>query len=323
MDIIWILLLILLAVFLLIGLYYLWQFWQGKFVIYNSNNLGNLLLYYFSGLAKAWQRGENFIWSWWNHTGKPMHPILAQLPTSVPLNSEMQKQLQGLSINTAYAVTEWENPQGWLRVMQPTVQEIMAACLQGMGHDTQHQETNPIVIHFRCSDGPFNRHPSYAWNTYAWYTQILERIKADSSYKLQRLLSMTKPIVKHITLLACHTHLSCPRNQHACSEYAQDFKTFLEEQGYTVDIKCGSLDLDYATMLRASTLIAAISSFSTLAAVARRGQSYLPMPPLNSEMSKLTSPNLQYIPGEHLHHARVKDYYDIKTVCQQLRTSSN
>src|SRR5579884_3304542 len=155
MDILWAFLLILLVLLLLVGLYSLFQFWQGKFLVYNSNNLGNLLLYYFSGLAKAWQRGENFTWRWWNNTGKPMHPLLAQLPTSIPLNLERKEQLHGLPINTARAVTEWEQPQGWLQVLQPDIQRIMAECFQRMGHKTQHQATHPIVIHFRCSDGPF------------------------------------------------------------------------------------------------------------------------------------------------------------------------
>src|SRR5579885_3146537 len=123
------LLLGILIALVIVGLYFLWQFWQGRFVVYNTNNLGNLLLYYFAGMAKAWQRGENFVWQWINRTGKPMHPFLAQLSASLPANPEMQAKLRGIPISMASAVTEWERPQGWLRVMQPVVQERIREAL--------------------------------------------------------------------------------------------------------------------------------------------------------------------------------------------------
>jgi hypothetical protein len=302
----WLLFGILMGLLLIFVLYYTWQFWRGRFIIHSHTNLGNLLLYYFSGMAKTWQRGENFTWEWINRTGKPTHPVIAQLPTSLPLNPKIQKQLQGLHINTIRAVDEWEYPTGWLQVMRPVVSETMTSALAKLGHNIQNREENPIVIHFRCSDTPFNRHPTYVLNRYPWYKQILERI----------------PHNRQITLMACHTHLSCERNEKACSDYVQDFKSYLESLGYTVNVQCKSIAEDFATMLQASTLITAISSFSTLAALVRQGPSYLPVPH-DRPMDRLVSEGLHYIPGGRLDHSQVKDYYDIETVCQQLRASNN
>src|SRR5437868_6359740 len=313
MELLGMILLGILIALVIIGLYYLWQFWQGRFVIYHSNNLGNLLLYYFAGLAKAWQRGEQFVWQWFNRTGKPMHPLLAQLPSSLPLNPEMQTKLRGIPINMAYVVTEWERPTGWLYVMQAPIREIMLESLAKLGHTIQNQDSNPIVIHFRCSDIPYNRHPSYMWQKYSWYHQILDTIKFHEEVWVYDTFSgppEPKPKVRHIILLSCSTHLSCSRNQQACSDYTADFKAYLEELGYTVEVRCGSINEDLATMLQASTFIGAISSLSTMAAVARQGQSYIPHPPRCRKDWHAWEPHIYYTPGGRLDHAQVKDYYD-------------
>ena len=177
--------------------------------------------------------------------------------------------------------------------------------------------TYDIVVHFRCSDVPFNRNPDYTFLFYDYYGTIINNlhcIKVDNKkYKLM--------------LMFCPNHRNKNQDQlQACKEYAINLRNYLSslECVDNVQMCCQSIEHDFATMIYCPILISSGSSMASVASIARSGLSILPSPNKSNklEMRGKIYPNLNVVYVDvtkaRLYHSKVKDYLDYKSVCEKL-----
>lgn len=106
------------------------------------------------------------------------------------------------------------------------------------------------VVHFRCSDVPFSKHPEYTLLPKEYYKFVSDEIM--------------KRDVENIVIITCNTHLSHPLS-YKCSEYSLTIKNWLED--YTnldtsIDNSCQNVKETYEIFLGSKMLISTGGSFS-------------------------------------------------------------
>jgi len=331
MNVVAIVAITLLVLFVVVGVAWYWRavHYTGEIIVVDSNNVGNLLLLYFQSMANALQRQQDFQVRWVAKPHLKLSSLIRQLPTQLPYSRLASSTLMKLKMRAATtkpgqfadAVTHWEAKSSMLQLMQPYIRQHLGDSLSALGYDRCPFEGTDVVIHFRCSDSPFNRHPLYTLLRYEYYTTILRFLQ-------RRYFQRDK---MKVVVLSCGAHGGNPQWRRACAAYSEDLERHLLSEahdGLQVDIRCGSIESDLAAMMYAPVLISAGSSMSSIAALARRHPwSILP--------STLRDPNLEGIIYEgvcylnatayRLPHEQVPDYLNTTHVCSLLRspTSNN
>lgn len=112
------------------------------------------------------------------------------------------------------------------------------------------------VIHFRCSDIPFNKHHEYHIPKDGMLHWIAEELKVRG-YKTAIILNCTK-------------HLSEDGNDKYCKDFLDHYVGILTEHGISVRFQCKDLLEDFATMYYSPLLVSLNgSSFSLAAGMAK------------------------------------------------------
>ena len=113
------------------------------------------------------------------------------------------------------------------------------------------------VVHFRCSDVPFCKHPEYPLLPKEYYKFVADEIM--------------KRDVENIVIITCNTH-----NQHPlaykCSDYSSTIKGWLES--YTnlevsIDDSCQGIKETYEIFLGSKVLISSGGSFSFIPGITK------------------------------------------------------
>jgi len=97
------------------------------------------------------------------------------------------------------------------------------------------------VIHFRCSDIPFNRHISYhipKKNMIVWVANILKEKKMNQAI-----------------FLTCNKHLSSSNEKQLCSKFKDIYIELFKNEGITLILSCNDVRTDLATMFYSPLLI--------------------------------------------------------------------
>ena len=122
--------------------------------------------------------------------------------------------------------------------MEPCVPKCMYAPV--LQHCCQTCEKTPIdnvVIHYRMSDSPFNRHSEYPLLRYSYFKQCLRNVSGSSN----------------IVVLCCPKRYDwqwASSQTRAVQAYAADFKQWLESEGFNnVDVTSSDIDTDFAECL--------------------------------------------------------------------------
>jgi len=116
------------------------------------------------------------------------------------------------------------------------------------------------VIHFRCSDSPFNKHPYYHLTPRASVEWMAEAI-IERGYK-------------SAILLNCNKHYS--NNDDPCRKYAEFYTSIFENKGIDIEQHCGSVLEDFALMVYSPLLVGmGTSSFSFMAGISKKPNSSL------------------------------------------------
>lgn len=200
----------------------------------------------------------------------------------------------------------WHTPGARiLHVITPVIQRIITQCLAALP-----KFSNEVVIHFRCSDGPYNRHWGYEFVTYQFYIDAM------------KLAGVTRG--SQIVVLACDTWGS---TNNICTKYTDKLIEFLQNQGYSVEKTCDTVRHDFNRMVQARVLISGGigSSLSYMAALASNQTAILPTtiaaqgqrPSLENHKYN-TRRGLTFLHNNRLSHSAVKDYSDIAAVHSQL-----
>lgn len=263
------------------------------------NAIGNILCSYFYLMGKAWHKGEKFKSEWIHEF---VNDFYLNLPREIdpPPNANIpnydNSKRGGFEVVSSWVVDSEEAKAFW-DAMKPHVHDIIKNSLEKS--NLVIEQKNP-VLHFRCSDVPFNRQGGYRFSKYQFFKDSLKGYK-------------------EVDILACHTHLSEEKNKKACEKYVEYLKKELEAEGIKVNIACGHYFEDFARMFYAPVVISHGSSMSFMAGYFGNGE-LLTTGHIWDEFADFTDCKICSHPrSAQLLHSEVKDYYDVDTVHQQLK----
>lgn len=259
------------------------------------NAIGNILSKYFYEMGLAWHKKEDYKCAWINDF---VNDFYKALPSQVPYPT-------GLEVPEYNSHTGWEGVSAWTvdseegklfwETMRPYVHKIIDEAL--IKSDLKIDQKVP-VIHFRCSDVPFNRIGSYHLVKYQFYKDGLKGYK-------------------EVDLLSCHSHLSNEKNSNACKEYVRLLSEELSPM--KVNVKCGHYFEDFASMFYAPLVLSTGSSMSFMAGFFGHGKFLTAGHMFDGEKDNSPSCTIcSHPPSINLLHKEVEDYYDIPSVHKLL-----
>ena len=278
----------------------------------NKSNLGNLLVRYFCTVAFAMQKGKEFKPVIYSVKSNKI-PFLNKLPENI----EYTKPVFPVQVQRPFLFSKdlavWEDT-----LLLESIQPLIASTVRSILPNISVNIDFDALIHFRCSDIPFNRHPKYGLQKYKWYRKALE-------------LASKRINISKIAILSCtdHTHRCTAKNfnsgkcnnnnnKEACAKYAKLLQEFLISLGYLVEIKCNSIETDFVTMINAPCLISSGSSMSFMAALTSDNLRIVSVLDTKQHYQR---PNLIYLNTDFLNHSEVSDYYNVTHVNRMLNSN--
>ncbi len=165
------------------------------------------------------------------------------------------------------------------------------------------------VVHFRCSDTPFNKHNQYHMTTSSSVEWMADQIKSRG--------------YDEIILLSCNSHLSLDYD--SCASYIRYYSDIFATSGIRVNQQCSSIYDDFFTMVYSPLLISLnSSSFSFMAGVAKDPDDYISCN-MGIEVDGVyyvqTGADWILDPNQPLLHSDVRDYHDTLDVISRLDNS--
>jgi hypothetical protein len=166
--------------------------------------------------------------------------------------------------------------------------------------------SNTMCIHIRCSDIPFNRATSYNLVSLYFYKKAIQyAISVKKMNKIVFLLCSThrgsKNDKKYITVE------KSVKNQDMCNHYMNFYMTGLKEYNIPIEIKCNTIGTDFYYLKNAGCSIVTSGSFGLYGAYASNNLLILSDNVKNNNYRN----NIIVIHDNIIHHANVKNYYDI------------
>ncbi len=170
------------------------------------------------------------------------------------------------------------------------------------------QQVNVPVVHFRCADAPFIRHPCYHLTKASTVDWMAEKI-IERGYD-------------EVILLSCNKHQSKLINN--CGAFADFYTQVFSEHGIKVTRKCGKVLQDFATMYYAPILISLnSSSYSFMAGIAKDPHNYITSN-MGVESGGIYKKQVQadwlFASEQPLMHCEVNDYSNTTEVTTKLKS---
>uniref|UniRef100_A0A6C0ESE3 PI-PLC Y-box domain-containing protein n=1 Tax=viral metagenome TaxID=1070528 RepID=A0A6C0ESE3_9ZZZZ len=226
-------------------------------------------------------------------------------PKFIKFNEEIYNKLQEINIKNNYEnyedVAFWsvktQEIQNIHNVMKPYMNKIFNDVFEK--NNLQKNIVYPI-IHFRCADTPFVKHPNYSLQKYTYFKKAL--------IKLKETLSFDK-----IIILSCTSHLSNKKNMASCDKYSELLKKELID--YNPEIQCGTNVDDFISMFYAPAVISTLSSFSFMSGFFGNG---LYIQPNFIDNDKECDDCDSEYKGYSIRHSSVEDYHNIDEVYKLL-----
>ena len=277
-------------------------------------HIGNYLSGYFHRFGKAILQQKDFI------EKVDTVNFIKFLPSEVIYNEsdickrtyDKFKELGVTDENSGFFPTaEWfirdENHLNFWLCMKPLVQEILDNAFKKTGVNSY---VDRPIIHFRCSDVPFQRHPDYHLIKYEYYRKALEEINKRTSLNYSK-----------VKILYSNGHLTTNENSNACNIYANSLKQYLQDLNYDVEI-CSNADIeDFANLFYAPAVISTVSSYSFMSGFFGKGI-YISVENLSEDQDKMDCNKCDewMMRGYQLKHRSVEDYLDTDDVISLLRS---
>lgn len=266
-------------------------------------DVGNFICEYFYNYAKSILKREDFVFS------KHESILLKDLPTQIPFNQSLLNLLLEKNINiekleTIGANTLWECNENYAMdiwtVLRPTIHRILEKAIEQSGLKREPLST---IIHFRCADTPFIKHPNYFLQKYSFFKECLDQIN---------------PSEKHIVLMNCSKHKSEQKDQESCSSYIEKLSSYFKSEGYSVEIRCKTNAEDFADLFYAHAVISTGGSFSFMSGFFGKGKFLSTEHILNGKSCTTNECNAVFVRGHNIMHEEVESYYDIDSVYSLL-----
>jgi hypothetical protein len=275
-------------------------------------NMGNYLVIYFYLMGKSFLEGNNFYYKHKNFD------FIKDLPSKVKLNvdirnkliennftiDELVKEEKKIILVAMWTIINKRREQFWL-IMKPQIHSILDKTLR---KNNLYKKIDCPVIHFRCSDIPFIRNGYYFFQKYKFFKDSLNEIKKKLNINY-----------KKVILLSCNFHKSTDLNSEKCNIYAESLKTYLENLGYIVDVKCSSNLEDFATIFYAPAIISTCSSFSFMSGFFSDGLFISEGHYASGSNIKCNDCGDWLKNGYSIEHHDVMDYYDTDSVIKMLK----
>lgn len=173
----------------------------------------------------------------------------------------------------------------------------------------QQMQVDSPVVHFRCSDSPFNKHNEYHIPKESSVVWMAKQVK-DRGYN-------------KVTMLSCNSHRSLDQN--SCQKYSAYYAKIFTDAGIKVETQCNSILSDFTMMVRSPLLVALnASSFSFMAGVAKEPHNFISCnmgKEIKGKYYLQTDVDWILDPQAPLLHADVNDYNDSAAVIAKLHDS--
>jgi len=215
-------------------------------------SMGNRLVEYFTHLGENFRQGKDFHFTNFENT-----PVLKKLPTFLPCDEIIRNELNqydeyGTPGDPYYYVSRWELMNDkcfyFWKTLKPLATRLMNDIFLNskISFDVKHP-----VIHFRCSDVPFLRHPPYYFQRYAYFVDSLNYLKSQN-IDVSKVYIMTNNKHGNGNVI----------QQKKARLYLYYLSTFLEKKGFPIEIVSTSDIEDFSILYNAPAVISTCSSFS-------------------------------------------------------------
>jgi hypothetical protein len=300
-----------LAIILIITIYYLLQ---NKEQYENIKvDIGNVLsdYYYQMIISTLNQKDFNFTYKlqYDNQYSENKNEFIDSFPKYIPFNSKIYDDLtsNGITIKTLDGLwhsSAWFTPNKGMEqlhvLMKPYIHKIFDDTFVKL---KLKKEVLYPIIHFRCSDTPFNKSDHYHFQKYSFFVNALENLQTQIG------------IITDITLLSCTKHISSEDDQKSCNRYSVSIKNILKN--YNVHIECNSNVDDFVSMFYAPAVISTTSSFSFMSGFFGHGIFIQP----NQMIGTGSCADCDNIyKNYNIPHDQVKDYHNFDEVYQLLNS---
>lgn len=166
------------------------------------------------------------------------------------------------------------------------------------------------VLHFRCSDIPTNRHPSYHIPKISFIDAVLDKIK-EKKYTT-------------VIILTCNSHgIMEEKQKNVCINLNDFYIKYIESKGIKVIKQCNEILYDMSTMYHSPLLVSLNnSSLSFVVGISKDPTQYITgkIGKENGEYNEhaLDKADWEIININPLLHREVNDYYDFSEVRRKL-----
>jgi len=289
------------------------------FELYNINsvNLGNALSVYYFNIILSTLKQEDFA------VHDSDKDFLKYLPKKIKYNilAKYYTQLQDANItlelftklydtdgNSNTGINFWNMTDTTKEkihfIMKPFIHKLFDDALQKSGLQ---ESVNVPVIHFRCADTPFSKHPEYLFQKYSYFKDALNDINKKSNLSYDSVI-----------LLSCSSHNSSEQYKKACSKYTGYLSKYLKSIQYDVDVQCSSELADFSTMFYAPAVISTSSSYSFMAGFFGKGI-FINTTQFNGDIEQCLDCGDWLYKGYNVKHELVNDYHDTENVYSLLK----
>jgi len=224
-------------------------------------------------------------------------------PKFIPFNEELFNKLNNINIkyenyinyeDVAFWTSDTKDKQNIHSIMKSYMNKIMNDTF--VKNNLQKEVKYPI-IHFRCADTPFVKHPQYYFQKYKYFKDSIDSL----------------PNFNKIIILSCNSHLSSEENKNSCNQYVELLKEQLNE--YNPEIQCGTNVDDFISMFYAPAVISTQSSYSFMSGFFGNGKYIQPNFMNNNEECSTCETEYK---GYNIPHNIVNDYHNIDEVYKLL-----
>lgn len=268
----------------------------------NQPGVGNRLLRYFVSMHNCFVE-KNPVFHYKTHDGRP--DLLAKMPVKI----ERPEGYGSTKKITVTAETVWEQGEPAIGDLFVKIRPIAKKLSDGLFAPSE--KTNGIVVHFRCSDVPFNRHPSYEMPMYRFYRKYIDQFRKSRNFS------------NEILLITNDSHKKDPSTAKSIGHYQESLLKFLRETYRDMAVairRDGTEESDFRSMQQSRFLIAQASSFAFCAALGGNQETAVVMMPRHMKNQPPPLPaHIVYAESDGLDHAFVADYNDCDQVVLMLR----
>ena len=270
---------------------------------YNSpNQLGNTICSYCYDYAISVCNKEDF------NCETSDYKIIKDLPTYIPFNIDLYNKFQenDITIDMIHSICSvclWHCDEEWIYnfwiILKPIVYEILnnAIIKSNIKNDIKYP-----IIHFRCADVPFVKHPQYYLQKYSFFKTALEKIPFNED--------------KTVIIMYYLNHLADENKVSACNVYLKNLAEYINNLGYNCKFQSKENYEDFADLFNAPYVISTGGSFSFMSGFFGNG-TFISTEHCENESNCCENCNV-FLKNYNIPHSLIDSYYDINMV-EQIR----